>query len=193
MFSLIAAATAIATTWTGVFAVPNPEITPAPVARGEKRQLGDLTSFLGSVFSDVEGYVTSEGGHLYTVLSEDGHSAFTLATGAGGVVTSVAGSVFTVATAAAGSIYEEVTSIGASEFTIITSDGGKAFTLAESGAGVVTTVAGSIFTAATGAIPTKSGAANVLRLGSAGYLSGPVVVALVAVFTGVLAGARLIV
>lgn len=47
---------------------------------------------------------------MYTVLSEDGHDAFTLATGAGGVVTSVAGSVFTVATAAAGSIFTEVTS-----------------------------------------------------------------------------------
>lgn len=54
--------------------------------------------------------MTSEGGSLYTVLSEKGHDAFTLATGAGGVVTSVAGSVFTVATGAVGSVFEEVTS-----------------------------------------------------------------------------------
>jgi len=63
-----------------------------------------------SLYSDVGGYVTSEAGHVYTVISEKGKSAFTLATGAGGVVTSVAGSVFTVATGAAGSVFEKVTS-----------------------------------------------------------------------------------
>jgi len=91
------------------------------------------------------------------------------------------------------SIYEHVTSIGGHAYTVVSSDGGKAFTIATSDAGVVTSVGNSVFTAATGSLPTSSkGAAYALRVGAGGYLSGPVTVALVAVFTGALAGARLI-
>jgi len=180
-----------------VSAAPNPAPTVPPNARALEYErgipgLGDLTSVFGSLFSDVGGFVTSEGGHVFTVLSEDGHDAFTLASGAGGVVTSVGGSVFTVATAAAGSIFTDVTSFGGKAYTVVTDKGGDAITLAESGAGFVTTVAGSVYTAATGGIPTNSGAANALRVGS-GYFSGPVLVSLIAVLTGVVAGARIIV
>jgi len=178
---------------TSVGASPAPAATPAPVVRAvDLDERGwDLTSLFKSLYSDVGGYVTSEAGNVYTVISEKGHSAFTLATGAGGVVTSVAGSVFTVATGAAGSVFEEVTSEGGHVYTIVTSEGGKGFTLAASGAGVVTTFAGSVYTAATGSLPTNSGAAYALRAGT-GYFSGPVLVSLVAVLTGVITGARLI-
>jgi len=175
-------------------ASPAPAVTPAPVVRAvgpDERGWDDLTSLFKSLYSDVGGYVTSEAGHVYTVISEKGRSAFTLATGAGGVVTSIAGSVFTVATGAAGSVFEKVTSEGGHVYTIVTSEGGKAFTLATSGAGVVTTFGGSVFTAATGSLPTNTGAAYALRAGTS-YFSGPVLVSLVAVLTGVTTGARLI-
>ncbi|KAF8316055.1 hypothetical protein DL93DRAFT_787256 [Clavulina sp. PMI_390] len=151
-----------------------------------------LTSLFGSLFSDVGGYVTSEGGHLFTVLSEDGHDAFTLATGAGGVVTSVAGSIFTVATEAAGSIFTEATSIAGHEYTVISEDGHKAFTLATDAAGVVTSVGGSVYTAATGSLPTGTGNSAAGLRPSMAMVSGPVLVSLVTVVSGVFAGASIL-
>ena len=104
---------------------------------------------------------------MYTVLSEKGHDAFTIATGAGGVVTSVGGSVFTAAT---GSIpYVIVSTISRRRAVEKLID-----------------IVWNIFRTTT-----SSSAAYALHAGT-GYLSGPALVSLVAVLTGVITGARLI-
>jgi len=78
-------------------------------------------------------------------------------------------------------------------YTVLSEKGHDAFTIATGAGGVVTSVGGSVFTAATGSIPTttSSSAAYALHAGT-GYLSGPALVSLVAVLTGVITGARLI-
>ena len=103
---------------------------------------------------------------MYTVLSEKGHDAFTIATGAGGVVTSVGGSVFTAAT-------------GSIPYVIVS-------TISRRAVEKLIDIVWNIFRTTT-----SSSAAYALHAGT-GYLSGPALVSLVAVLTGVITGARLI-
>ncbi|KAF5352204.1 hypothetical protein D9758_009188 [Tetrapyrgos nigripes] len=77
-----------------------------------------------------------------------------------GDVTQGVASIFGDATSIAPGVFETITSIGGKVATIITSEGGEALTLVESGAGKATSIAGSLFTVATGALPDNSNAAG---------------------------------
>ncbi|KAF9510714.1 hypothetical protein BS47DRAFT_1395788 [Hydnum rufescens UP504] len=119
---------------------------------------------------------------LFTIIAEAGHDAFTLATGAGGVVTSVAGSVFTVATADGGSIagkvFTDITSLGGHEFTVVSDQAGHIATLAVSGAGIITLVTNTV------------GSNSAARLAtSAPWLPAPIIIALGSVAAGAMLGA----
>ena len=65
---------------------------------------------VGSVLSDIEGFVTTVGGEALSIISEDGGKVYTLATSEGGVATSIGGHLFTIVENELISIFEEVTS-----------------------------------------------------------------------------------
>ncbi|KAG8938350.1 hypothetical protein FRC04_009022 [Tulasnella sp. 424] len=171
-----------------VNASPAPTPAPAPV---------DLGSIVDSA--------TAFGGHAYSVITSEGGRAITLASDGAGVVTSFAGSIYTVATAdvasAATNFATHVTSdhellfteIGGHAYTVIT-DGaaGDAFTLATGAAGDVTSIGGSLYTVATGSIPTGTANAGYINSPASIFPGTPVLASLLTMAGGVLVGAYVV-
>ncbi|KAG8966832.1 hypothetical protein FRC05_002395 [Tulasnella sp. 425] len=201
-----------------VNASPAPTPAPAPVDLGSivDSATGAVATgfydFTSAVYSPpslvcrVFYYISvSFGGHAYSVITSEGGRAITLASDGAGVVTSFAGSIYTVATAdvasAATNFATHVTSdhellfteIGGHAYTVIT-DGaaGDAFTLATGAAGDVTSIGGSLYTVATGSIPTGTANAGYINSPASIFPGTPVLASLLTMAGGVLVGAYVV-